>query len=107
MFEGGPAGSGGLSVEAVLGWCAAVGPGPVAMGWLAGLDPAGLSCGARVDLLACWEAQAAWLAAAQARALAGMDAPDGLPGPGDEDWVREEVAAGACQVFCVRRLVIG
>ncbi len=80
-------------MEAVLGWCAAVGPGPVAMGWLAGLDPAGLSCGARVDLLACWEAQAAWLAAAQARALAGMDAPDGLPGPGDEDWVREEVAA--------------
>ncbi len=80
-------------MEAVLGFCAAVGPGPVAMGWLAGLDPAGLSCGARVDLLACWEAQAAWLAAAQARALAGMDAPDGLPGPGDEDWVREEVAA--------------
>ncbi len=97
MFEdGGSVGDGpsaSLSVGAVLGFCAFVGPGPVAMGWLAALDAAVLPAGERVQVLACWEAQAAWVAGCQARALAAMDAPDGPPGPGDEDWVREEVAA--------------
>ncbi|HEY2172364.1 MAG TPA: DUF222 domain-containing protein, partial [Mycobacteriales bacterium] len=94
MFEDGGSVGESSSVAAVIAaWGVGVPPGPEAMGWLASIDAAVLPAGLRLDLLVAWEAQAAWVAAEQHRVLGGLDAPDGPPGPGDEDWVREEVAA--------------
>jgi hypothetical protein len=93
MFDDGVGVGDGLSVAAVIAAVAGRPPGPEAMGWLASIDGSVLPAGLRVELLVAWEAQAAWVAAEQHRVLAGLDAPDGPPGPADEDWVREEVAA--------------
>src|SRR5262245_25281031 len=64
-------------------------PGPELAALLATIDPDRLDPRQRVDLLVAFERLHGWLAAGQARVLAGLDA---APIFADGEWTREEVA---------------
>ena len=65
-------------------------PGPQSLALMSVVEPDRLSPAEKIDLLVAYERHAAWVAACQARVLASVarDEPRG-----DDDWVRDQVAA--------------
>jgi hypothetical protein len=79
----------------VAAWAVSVEPGSAVVKVLAMLDPARMSHAGRVDAVAAWDRQTAWIQARQDRFLAAMATDPTVPTPAgelDRQWVRDEVA---------------